>query len=249
VGTGDYQVIAELIGDIHEQLVAKLTPKEGERWLDVATGTGGIAERAARAGAVVTGIDLAPALVEVAKRRAASEGLEIDYRVGDCEQLDVEDAGFDVVSSCFGAIFAPNHEGTAAELERVARSGARLGMANWTPEGGVGSMFRMMSQFQPGAPPSNPLDWGREDYVRELLGDAYDLEFERRVSTHHAESSEGYWQLYTTSFGPTKTLADSLGDRREEFHRAWIEFFDENFGSNGGIAHEREFLLVTGIRR
>lgn len=208
MGTGDYEAIAALIGDVHDQLVARLAPRAGERWLDIATGTGGVAERAACAGAIVTGIDLAPALVDVAKRRARDEGYTIDYRVGDCEPLDVEDGSFDVVS-----------------------------------------MFRMMGEFQPGPAPSNPLDWGREDYVRELIGDAFALEFERHVSTHHASSSEEYWQLFTTSFGPAKTLADSLGDRREDFHRAWIEFFDENFGASGGIAHEREYLLVTGTRR
>jgi ubiquinone/menaquinone biosynthesis C-methylase UbiE len=248
-GTGDYEAIAALISDVHDQLVATLAPKQGERWLDVATGTGGVAERAARAGAVVTGIDLAPALIDVARRRARDEGLEIDYRVGDCERLDVADGSFDVVSSCFGAMFAPDQRATANELARAVRTGGQLALANWTPDGGVGQMFEMTSQFQPMPSPVNPLEWGREDVVRELLGDAFDLEIERHVSTHHAASSEEYWQLFTTSFGPTKALADSLGERREEFHRAWIEFFDDNFSSNGGIVHERDYLLVTGTRR
>jgi SAM-dependent methyltransferase len=248
-GTGPYQRITETIPDIHELVVERLDPRPDQRWLDLACGTGAVAERAAARGAAVTGIDLAPVLIETARERASEHGLEIDYRVGDCEHLDVPDGSFDAVSSTCGIMFAPDHEATAAELARVTRPGGRLGLANWTPTGGLARMFRMMAPFQPAPPPSNPFDWGDETRVRELLGDAFELELEEHVSTLRMPSGEAYWELFSTSYGPTKTLADSLGDRREELHRAWVDFFESNYSDNGEIAHIREYLLVVGTRR
>jgi SAM-dependent methyltransferase len=248
-GTGPYQRITETIPDIHEIVVERLDPRPDQRWLDLACGTGAVAERAAARGAAVTGIDLAPALIETARERASEHGLEIDYRVGDCEHLDVPDGDFDAVSSTCGIMFAPDHEATAAEVARVTRPGGRIGLANWTPTGGLARMFRMMAPFQPAPPPSNPFDWGDETRVRELLGDSFELELEEHVSTLRMPSGEAYWELFSTSYGPTKTLADSLGDRREELHRAWVDFFESNYSTDGEIAHIREYLLVVGTRR
>ena len=115
-GTGPYQRVTETITDIHERVVARLAPRPRMQWLDVACGTGAIAERAAAGGATVTGIDLAPALIETARERAAERGLEIDYRVGDCEQLELADASFDAVSSTCGVMFSPGPRG---ERERA----------------------------------------------------------------------------------------------------------------------------------
>lgn len=251
-GSGPFERIEETIADIHPLVVEKLAPKPGEKWLDLACGTGAVAELAARAGAQVTGVDLAPALIETAKKRAREQGLAIDYRVGDCENLsEFAHGAVDVVASTVGIMFAPDHEASAREVARVTRHGGRIGLVNWMPEGGVGKMFGMMKPFQPPPPEGAgvPFDWGRKEHVRELIGDAFDLEFEEHVSTYNVSSGEEYWQVYSTSYGPTKTLADSLGDRREELHRAWVDFFEDNYGSDGGIAHTREFLLVLGTRR
>jgi SAM-dependent methyltransferase len=248
-GTGPYQRITETIADIHEQVVARLEPQPGVRWLDVACGTGAVAERAAAAGATVTGVDLAPALIETARERAAGQGLEIDYRVGDCENLEFADGSFDAVSSTCGIMFSPDHEAAARELARVTRSGGRIALANWTPTGGLARMFKVMAPFMPAPPPSSPFDWGDEDRVRELLGEAFELELEERVSTLRVPSGEVYWELFSTSYGPTKVLADSLGERREELHRAWVEFFETEYRVDGEIVHTREYLLVRGTRR
>src|SRR4029077_5839757 len=169
--------------------------------------------------------------IETAKERARELGLEIDYRVGDCERLDgVDDASFDVVSSTCGIMFAPDHQATANQLARVGRRGGSIGLANWTPEGGLGRMFGMIAPFQPGPPPSSPFDWGRKDRVHELLGDAFQLEIAEKVSTLETADGEEYWQLFSTSYGPTKTLAESLSEeRREEFHRAWVDFFEGGY--------------------
>ena len=250
-GNGPYQRVTETLTDLHELIMARLDPKPGDRWLDLACGTGAIAERAARAGADVVGIDLAPALIATANERAKVQGLKIDYRVGDCERLEgVDDASFDVVSSTCGIMFAPDHEATASQLARVVRPGGRIGLANWTPQGGVGRMFKMMGPFQPGPPPSSPFDWGREERVRELLGDSFKLEIEQNVSTLDSRDGEEYWQLFATSYGPTKTLAESLPEeRRKEFHQTWVDFFEKEYRDGDHIAHTREYLLILGTRR
>jgi ubiquinone/menaquinone biosynthesis C-methylase UbiE len=248
-GTGPYQLITETILDIHEIVVDQLDPRPGLKWLDLACGTGAVAERAAERGASVTGVDLAPALIETAKERAVERGLEIDYRVGDCEALDLADGSFDAVSSTCGIMFAPDHEATARELARVTSPGGRITLANWTPEGGLGRMFGVMAPFMPAKPPSSPFDWGSRPRVQELLGEWFDLEIEERVSTLHIPSGEAYWDLFSTSYGPTVTLADSLGDRREELHRAWVDFFESSYRSDDEIVHTREYLLIIGVRR
>jgi ubiquinone/menaquinone biosynthesis C-methylase UbiE len=250
-GNGPYQRITETIADIHELVIARLDPQPGQRWLDLACGTGAVSERAARAGAEVVGVDLAPVLVETARERANEQRLAIDYRVGDCERLEgVDEASFDKVSSTCGIMFAPDHQATARELARVVRPGGRIGLANWTPEGGLGRMFKMMAPFQPSPPPSSPFDWGREERVRELLGDSFDLEIDEHVSTLETSDGEEYWQLFSTSYGPTKTLAASLPEeRREEFHRAWIDFFEAQYREGERVVHKREYLLILGTRR
>jgi hypothetical protein len=146
-------------------------------------------------------------------------------------------------------MFAPDHGATAREIARVTKPGGRVGLANWTPAGGVGAMFRMMAPFQPAPPPSSPMDWGRRDRLHELLGDAFDLEISEHVSTARSESGQAYWELFSTSYGPTKTLAENLGERRAELQRAWVDFFESEYAADGGIAHTRDYLLVLGRRR
>ncbi len=248
-GNGPYQRITETIADIHEFVIERLDPGAGDRWLDLACGTGAIAERAAAGGAQVTGLDLAPALIETAKERAAERELDIDYVVGDAERLELPDASFDKVSSTCGIMFAPDHEAAAGELARVTKPGGRIALANWTPESGLAAMFKVMAPYLAAPPPSSPFDWGDEKRVRELLGESFELDVEEHISTLTVPSGEAYWQLFSTSYGPTKTLADSLGDRREDLHRDWVEFFETNYSSNGEIVHPREYLLVLGTRR
>lgn len=248
-GSGPYQNITETIADVHELVVERLAPRVGERWLDLACGTGAVAERA---GAVVTGIDLAPALIETARVRAREQGLEIDYRIGDCERLELDDSTYDVVTSVVGIMFAPDHEASARELSRVVRRGGRIALANWTPDGGLAEMFRMMAPFAPTPPAGagSPFEWGRDERVRELLGGAFELELEAHVSTLRIPSGEDYWRLFSTSYGPTKSIVGSLDrERGEEFHRTWVDFFETRYRADGEIAHTREYLLVLGTRR
>ena len=151
--SGPYQNVTDTIADIHARVVERLAPPGGERWLDLACGTAAVAEQASRAGAQVTGVDLVPALIDTARERSRELGLEIDYRVGDCERLeDIADGSFDIVSSTCGVMFAPDHEAAASELARVTKSGGRLGLVNWDPDGGLGKMFAMMKRSNPRLP-------------------------------------------------------------------------------------------------
>ncbi|HSB39874.1 MAG TPA: class I SAM-dependent methyltransferase [Gaiellaceae bacterium] len=250
-GSAPFERVAADIAVLHDHLVAELAPRPGERWLDVGTGTGAVAVRAARAGAEVFASDLAPALIQTARSLAAADKLAIEFDVADVEELPYGDASFDVVSSAVGAMFAPNHERTASELARVTRPGGRLGLVTWNPAGGVGDFFRLLSGYQPPPPEGvgNPLEWGREEHVSGLLGDAFELRFEHADAPQVADSAEELWELFVTSFGPLKTLYDSLdGRRREELHGDWIAFM-ERHRHDGRIEAPREYLLTIGIRR
>lgn len=250
-GSAPFENVADDIADVHDRLVEELAPQAGEEWLDVATGTGGVAVRAARAGAKVTASDLAPALIETAKRLASDDGLEVDYHVADAEELPYGNASFDVVSSSFGAVFAPDHKAVARELARVTRPGGRLGLSAWDPEGVLREYFQMVAEFQPPLPEGagNPLEWGREEYARDLLGNEFDLRFARGSAPQIAESGEEIWQLFRTSFGPMKTLYESLPEpRNEELHRAYVDHF-ETYRTGDGIEAPRQYVLILGTRR
>jgi ubiquinone/menaquinone biosynthesis C-methylase UbiE len=249
---GSFEDVADSIHDMHVALVEALAPQPGDRWLDVGSGAGNLAELAAGAGAQVTGIDLSPRLVDVARARAEAHGYEIEYRVGDAENLDVPDGGFDKVTSSVAMIFAPDHEAAARELARVTRPGGRLAFSAWTPEGTVGEMFRAFADFQPPLPPGAgaPVAWGREEYVREKLGDAFELTIERRISRHEEESPEYAWEYFAPRFGPVKTMLDNLEpERRAEFEEIARAHFARGRQPDGRFVDEREYLLVTGTRR
>jgi SAM-dependent methyltransferase len=249
---GAFEEVADSIGDMHVALVEALRPQEGERWLDVGCGAGNVAELAAGAGARVTGIDLSPRLIEVARARAKAAGYDIEYRVGDAENLDVEDASFDKVVSSVAMIFAPDHDAAARELARVTRPGGRLAISAWTPEGTVGEMLKVFGSFQPPPPPGagTPVAWGREEYVEEKLGDAFDLSIERRISRFADESPEHAWDFFAPRFGPVKMMLDNLDDeRRAEFEQVARAHFETGRQHDGTYLDEREYLLVTGTRR
>ncbi|HZT92497.1 MAG TPA: class I SAM-dependent methyltransferase [Gaiellaceae bacterium] len=250
-GAAPFERVAAEIADVHDDLVERLEPLDGVTFLDVACGTGGVAERAAARGAEVTGADFAEALIATARRRAEEQGLRVRFDVADAEQLPYGDESFDVVASCFGVMFAPNQRAAANELRRVCRSGGRLGLACWTPDGTIGDFFRLASRFQPPPPAGagNPLEWGTEERVRELLGDAFELEFVKLETPQTGESGDQLWELFSTSFGPTKTLADSLPeDRRAELRDAYVGFW-ESYRTDDGIVQPRQYLVTLGRRR
>jgi SAM-dependent methyltransferase len=245
-GGAEYERVAELLTPVHEELVARLSPRPGERWLDVATGTGAVALRAARAGADVTGVDIAPALIEQAERAADAEGLQIRLDVGDALSLPYENGSFDVVCSCFGVIFAPEPEAAARELGRVCRPEGRLGVTAWRPDQGLHAVFK---PFLDRPPPVDADYWGDEDNVRGLLEPEFVVDISEGEWILTGESGESLWEFSATAVPPCKALAESLDtERREELRRAMVAHF-EDFRVNGGIRQPRGYLLVTGRRR
>jgi SAM-dependent methyltransferase len=248
---GPYQGVTETIQDIHGEVIDRLAPAPGQRFLDLACGTGAVAELAAAAGAEVVGVDFAPALIEQAQRRAQERGLEIDYRQGDVEALELPDAGFDRVASTCGVMFAPDHEAVAREIGRVTSPGGRIALACWTPESGLAKLFGVMRPFQPAPPPGvgSPFDWGREDHVRGLLSGDFDLEFEVLDSVLEMESGEAVWELFVRDYGPTKVLYESLDDDRRQELRSDFVALHEASRVDGGLRFSRTYLLTVGTRR
>jgi SAM-dependent methyltransferase len=243
-----WERIAPLLSHLHQRLVAELAPGPGERFLDVATGTGAVAFLAAREGAEATGVDLAPGLIETARRLAAGEGLDIEFDVGDAESLPYEDASFDVVASAVGAIFAPDHAAMGRELARVCRPGGRLGLAAWRPET---AFFPITRRYRPPPEPGqgDSDDWGREDYVRERLGTAFELRFVEGENRFAGDSAEELWDLMATSAGPCKaTLAQIEPEQAEELHRDFVELV-ERHPDDGGVSLPGHYVLILGTRR
>lgn len=240
-GAADYEQIAVRFAPIHDELVSRLAPALGERWLDVATGTGDVAIRAARAGAVVTGLDLAPRLLEQARAKSS----EVEWVEGDAQALPFDAAAFDVVSSSFGIIFAPDQEAAARELARVCRG--RMGLTVWRPNEGLHAIYAAFGGEQPEG--RTPDEWGREERLEDLLGNAFELEIEERVWRLEGDSPEQVWALMADGAPPVKALVDSLDDdRRDEFRRAMIEYWS-GFRTDGGVSEPRRYLLVIGRRR
>lgn len=250
-GAAPFEEIEDTIAVLHDDLVERLGPGPREKWLDVGCGTGAVAMRAARAGADVTGVDFSPVMIETAKRRADEEGLAIRYLVGDAEAVPCADESFDVVASSVGAIFAPDHVAVAREFARLVRPRGRIGFTAWEPGGSVAKSILLAARFQPPPPDGvgSPFQWGTEEYVRGLLGDAFELEFHTGDAPLSGESGEALWEYFLAGLGPVRLLCDSLDEeRREEFHRASVELYEEDRRGDE-IVQERRYLLTVGARR
>ncbi len=251
-GGAKYDRISRGIADSIEHCVLRLDPQPGERILDLATGTGWTSRAVAKRGAKVTGCDIAADLVAAARERAKAEGLDIAYRIGDAEKLPFSDGEFDAVISTCGVMFASRPEAAAAEVARVTRKGGRLAITTWLPDSNLFKMFMVMKPYMPPPPtpaPPSPFEWGKAERVRELLGGAFDLRFERGTSYYREASGEAAWNTFSESYGPTKALAGNLDEaRRAELRRDFIAFHD-GFRTELGICVPREYLLSAGVRR
>jgi len=250
---GDFAMIASLVYNVSENLAEALEIVPDERCLDVACGSGNAAIAASRrAWGNTVGVDYVPALLARGRERAAAERLDVEFIEADAQNLPFEDASFDVVLSVFGAMFAPDQEKTAAELLRVVKPGGRIGMGNWTPEGGVGKMFRTIAKHAPPPPGLNsPLLWGTENRLRELFGAGIsDLRIERRVARQAFRSADHYIEFFRTYFGPTKMAFERVGaDGEEELANDLRNFLEaENTAGERALVLEAEYLQVIATR-
>jgi ubiquinone/menaquinone biosynthesis C-methylase UbiE len=207
---GDYAVIGTTLQIVGESLCEALDLRAGERVLDVAAGNGNATLAAARRWCDVVSTDYVPALLDKGRARAAAQGLPVDFRVADAEDLPFEDGSFDVALSTFGAMFTPDHTRPAREMLRVVRGGGRIGLANWTPESFVGQLFKVIGGYI--APPAglkSPALWGTEAHIVELFGaQAAAVRTARKYFNFRYRSAAHWIQIFRDFYGPThKTFA------------------------------------------
>lgn len=250
---GDYGYFAKYLEPGALEFLKHLSIQPGMRLLDVATGAGQIAIPAARAGAQVTGIDIATNSIEQARTRAQAEGLEIQFDEGDAEMLPYEDRSFDLVVSLIGAMFAPRPEQVAAELIRVCRPGGRIVMANWTLEGFVGQMFKIVGKYAPPSPlMASPVKWGDEATVHERFSDGIaHLQLTKRLYTIEYPFSPGeVANFYIKYYGPiNRAFAGLASDKQTAFQQDLAQLWTEhNQSSNGVGRYDYEYLEVIAVR-
>jgi 2-polyprenyl-6-hydroxyphenyl methylase/3-demethylubiquinone-9 3-methyltransferase len=251
---GDYHRFATaLIWELGPVLVGACGIAAGQRVLDVAAGTGNVALRAAQTGARVVASDLTPEHFPSGRRAAEALGVELEWVEADAESLPFGDGEFDVVTSSFGAMFAPDHQAVADELVRVCRPGGTIGLASFTPEGLGAAFFELFARYAPPPPPGArpPVLWGSEPHVRELFGDQVaSLVMTRREYVERAASPQAYYAFYKQTFGPVVATYASLADQPERavaLDRAFLDFATRsNRGLPDGPAeYPYEYLLVV----
>ncbi len=250
--TGDYPDMARTIEVVALRLIEAVSPSADEDMLDVATGSGNVAIPAADRGARVTGLDLTPQLLDAARHRAREAGVDVTFVEGDAEELPFADDSFDVVTSCFGVIFAPRHERAASELARVARPGGRLAFTAWTPEGLNGTMFKTVGKHMPAPPPEvvSPLLWGTEAHTRALFAPSgVELTFERHMVVFTADSPEAWVEYNERVLGPTimaKNMLEPQGKWQALKDDLIGLYHEHNEANDGSLRVSAEYLLGVG---
>jgi len=227
--------------------------RAGERVLDVAAGNGNATLAAARRFADVTSTDYVPALLERGRDRARADRLKIDFQVADAEDLPFADGSFDVVLSTYGAMFAPDHARTASEMLRVTRGGGRIGLANWTPEGFIGQLFKVIGAHVP--PPvglRSPALWGTEPHLVELFGpQAADIRCVRKNFNFRYRSPAHWLQIFRDYYGPTHKAFAALDADGQKRLAADITTLLErlNIGGKESLVVPGEYLEVVIVKR
>jgi SAM-dependent methyltransferase len=250
--SGDWDTVAAYIAEAGPRLLDSIGDVgPGVRLLDVATGNGGsVAIPAAVRGAQVTGCDLAEAWLTAARGHAAEAGVEVEWVVGDAADLPFADDRFDVVTSTFGHMFAPDQAAAARELVRVCRPGGTIGLCCWTPDGPTARFFESIAKHMPPPPPGfqAPVLWGSEPHVSALLEPlGVTLQLRRKVLTLRFPSPEKWLELYEQNFGPMVTAKAALGDRWPEARAGILEFArSTNTADDGTMAHDYEYLETIG---
>ena len=251
--SGDFAIIGVTLQIVGESLAEAADIRADERVIDIAAGNGNATLAAARRFARVTSTDYVPALLEKGRVRAAAEGLSVTFREADAEALPFPDASFDAALSTFGVMFTPDHARSASEMMRVVRPGGRIGLANWTPEGFIGQLFKTIGKHVP--PPAglkSPARWGTEPYLRELFGDQADrIEATRKIFNFRYASAEHWLQVFRDFYGPVHKAFAAVGADGEMALGKDITELLERFNTAGGasLVVPGEYLEVVVTKR
>ena len=247
--SGDYAVIGTTLQIVGEQLVEAMDLHAGQTVLDVAAGNGNVTLAAARRWCEVTSTDYVESLLARGRKRAEAEGLQVKFQIADAEDLPFADASFDAVVSTFGGMFSPDQDRTAAEMVRVCKSGGRIGLANWTPEGFIGNLFRTIGKYLP--PPSgvkSPAVWGTRDWVHATFSPAaLTIAAEPRHFTFRYRSAQHFLDIFRTYYGPVlKAFAALEETGRKALARDIIELVGRfNTSGDETMAVPSEYLEVV----
>jgi ubiquinone/menaquinone biosynthesis C-methylase UbiE len=244
--SGDFAVIGATLQIVGELLTEAADVRATHRVLDVAAGNGNATLAAARRFANVTSTDYVPALLERGRRRADAEGFaNITFEVADAEALPYAGATFDVILSTFGVMFAPDHQRAAAELMRVCKPGGRVGLANWTPTGFLGDLFRLIPRYVPPTPGvQSPVLWGTDAHVRDLFPEAAAIEHTTRMFAFRYRSPEHWVEVFRTFYGPTHMAFLALdADGQAALEAGLIALLrDADRGDGPGLVVDAEYL-------
>lgn len=251
--SGNYAVVGTTLQIVGERLAEAVDLRWDERVLDVAAGNGNATLAAARRGGQVVSTDYVPALLDLGQARAEAEQLQVAFAEADAEALPFADASFDVVLSTFGVMFTPDHARAADELTRVCRPGGRIGLANWTPEGFIGQMFKVLGRHI--APPAGvqpPSLWGTAAHVQSLFGDtAGAIGVTARMFNFRYRSAAHMIDVFRTWYGPVQKAfqalpADKAAELEQDLH-ALMERMDR--GNGNGLVIPSEYLEIVVVRR
>ncbi|MGE0719676.1 MAG: class I SAM-dependent methyltransferase [Alphaproteobacteria bacterium] len=251
--SGDYAVVGTTLQIVGEELCEAVDLRSGEKVLDVAAGNGNASLAAARRWADVTATDYVPALLERARERAAADRLDIAFQEADAEALPFADASYDVVLSTFGVMFTPDQDRAAAELVRVCRPGGRIGLANWTPDGFIGQVFRTIGKHLP--PPAgvrSPAQWGTRARLAELFqADAASVTAAQRHFTFRYRSADHMLHIFRTYYGPMlKAFAALEAPGRQALEDDMLELMGRfNRSGDATLVVPSEYLEVVVTRR
>lgn len=250
--SGDFAVIGTTLQIVGEDLCEALDLRSNQRVLDVAAGNGNAALAAARRWCDVTASDYVPALLERAQERALAERLPIKIEIADAEALPFADESFDVVTSTFGAMFTPQHEKPANEMLRVCRPGGKIGLANWTPEGFIGSLFKVIGRHLP--PPTglkSPALWGTKDHLVALFGHQATIHAEKRNFTMRYRSDEHWIETFRSYYGPVLKAFEALDASQQQLLHADIKelIAQHNQARDGTMVVASEYLQAVIEKR
>jgi ubiquinone/menaquinone biosynthesis C-methylase UbiE len=251
--SGDYAVVGTTLQIVGEQLCEMLDLRAGQKVLDVAAGNGNATLAAARRFCDVTSTDYVPALLDRGKLRAAAEGLAVDFRQADAEALPFPDGSFDAVLSTFGVMFTADQDKAASELLRVCRSGGKIGLANWTPDGFIGQLFKTLGKHMP--PPAgvkSPALWGTSARIEEMFGrKASSIECQSRHFVFRYRSPQHWMDVFRTYYGPLlKTFAALQPPAQQALHDDILALIARlNVARDGTMVVPGEYLEIVVTKR